>query len=128
LIVLLRILKGSGPYVSDDVIRIASDSQPTNAVPVDEPSLPLPESERVDDSNPFTDPAPTAECEQPIPITDTVTEEPSTHMASQADTSAQPASVSGGYAPSRLEDKVDLPFVEAAQTSEDQQIGGLTFT
>jgi hypothetical protein len=123
---------GSEPCVSDDLIRIApSDSQPTDAVP---PSLSLPGSEHVKESKPVTDPAATAECEQPIPtadlpipITDTVSGEPPAPMTSQGDTHVQPVSLSGGCAPSQVEDKVDMVSVEAVQNSEDQQTGGSPF-
>jgi hypothetical protein len=119
---------GSEPCVSDDLIRIASNFQPTDAVPVDEPSLLLPESEHVEDSRPITDPATAAECQQPIPMTDTVTEEPSAPITSQEDATSRPVSVSGDYFPSQPEDKVDVPMVDAAQTSEDRQTGGSSFT
>ena len=118
----------SESYISDDLIWIASaDSQPADAVPIDAPSLPLQGSEHTEDSKPVTDPAATAEREQPIPITDIVAEEPSIPITSQEDTSAPPVSVSGDFAPSQAEDKIDVATVEAARNAGDQQIGGLSF-
>ena len=79
------------------------------------------------DSEPVTDPTAKAECEKPIPITDTVAGEPTAPMTPQEDTPAQPVSVSGGYTPSQAEDKVEMANVEAAQNSEDRQTGGSSF-
>ena len=119
---------GSEPYVSDDLIWIASaDSHPTDAVPIDTPSLPLPEIEHVEDPIPVMDPAATAECKQPIPMTDDVAEEPSIPITSQEDTPAPPVSVSGDFAPSQAEDKIDVANVEALKNAGNQQIGGLSF-
>ena len=118
----------SEPYVSDDLIWIASaDSQPPDAVPIDAPSLPLPGSEHAEDPKLVTDPAATAECEQPIPITDNVAGEPSAPITSQEDTSAPPVSVLRDCASSQAEDKVDVANVDAAKNAGDQQIGGLSF-
>ena len=118
----------SESYISDDLIWIASaDSQPADAVPIDTPSLPLPESEHVEDSIPVMDPAATAECEQPIPITENVAEEPPIPITPQGDTSAPPVSVSGDFAPSQAEDKMDVADVETTKNAGDQQIEGLFF-
>ena len=118
----------SEPYVSDDLIWIASaDSHPTDAVPIDTPSPPLPGSEHVEDSKPVMDPAATAVCEQPIPMTDNVAEEPSIPITSQEDTPAPPVSVSDDCAPSQAEDKIVVANVEASKNAGNRQIGGLSF-
>ena len=98
----------------------------TDAISVDELSLPLPASEHVEESKAVADPAATTESKEPIFTTGA--EEPRAPMTFQEDACAQPASVPGDCTPSHPEDKVDVTNVEAAQTAEDRQTGGSSFT
>jgi len=79
----------------------------------------------VEDSEPVTDPA---QCRQPLPVTDTIAEEPPAPMTPQEDVPAQLLSVLGGYEPSHPEDEVEDPTVEAARTSEDERTEGSPIT